>query len=299
MSVTSAGSAPTMASRSSATSSADNERVGFDFRTVLALAAAVVTVALWATAFALHRVDRAVTLRGLRNGVLVALVLFALTFVVETLLFDPGLGVLAGLLVAGGYLWLGTTLIPIGLLVGSKRAWTTMGAWAAVPIIVMSAGFGYAAYRAVQQDTTSSVAENGTFSLDLSGARLGSVTINGGASCQLDNRGGLRLEAGAGSGTSTLATSDGRSVSIGYAMDSDGTNASFTVSVGPITAIPGEGWAPSPETIEVSPTSTPRAGQATLAAIVPLTVSGTPDRTERWSGSFSWTCSAYALSAGR
>jgi hypothetical protein len=41
----------------------------------------------------------------------------------------------------------------------------------------------------------------------------------------------------------------------------------------------------------VSPGSSTRAGQVTLSDIVPLGVSGEPDRTERWSGTFSWTCS--------
>jgi len=266
--------------------------MGFDLRLGLLVLGAVVTVVLWAAAFAMRRVDREVTIRGLRNGLLVALVLFVVTATLVTLMFDISLGILVGAVIALGYFWVGAMLIPLGLLFRARPDWTKLGAWVAVPIIVMSAGFGYAAYRAVQEEGAPPTRTNGTVTLSLSGAQLGTVDASGAATCQFDSSGALRLQAGAGIGGSALNATDGRPVTIQYAMDANGANRSIQVGVGSVKAVPGKGWDPSPQTIALSPSSTAHAGQVTLSGVVPLDASGDPDPTEVWSGVFSWTCSA-------
>ena len=263
----------------------------FDLRVGLLVLAAVVTAVLWAAAFAMRRVDRDVTIRGLRNGLLVALVLFLITAILVTMLFDLSLAILIGALIALGYFWVGAMLIPLGLLFRARPDWTKLGAWVAVPIIVMSAGFGYAAYRAVQEEGAPPRSTNGTVTLALSGPRLGTVNASGTATCQFDNTGALRLQAGAGIGGSALNATDGRPVTIQYAMDANGANRSIQLNVGGIQAVPGKGWDPSPQTIALSPTSTAHAGQVTLNNVVPLDQAGKPDANEVWSGIFSWSCS--------
>ena len=136
---------------------------------IVAFVAIAATVVLWAVAIVLGRVDARVTARGLRNGSLIALVLFAITAVIVALVFNGRavflatldltgaveLGLLVGLIVGLGYLWLGSVLIAIGLIFRSKPQWTTLGAWSAVPVIVVAAGFGYTSYRSVAADTSS------------------------------------------------------------------------------------------------------------------------------------------------
>lgn len=265
--------------------------MGFDLRLGLLVLGAVVTVVLWAAAFAMRRVDREVTIRGLRNGLLVALGLFLVTAILVTMLFDISLGILVGAVIALGYFWVGAMLIPLGLLFRARPDWTKLGAWVAVPIIVMSAGFGYAAYRAVQEEGAPPTSTNGTVTLSLSGAQLGTVDASGAATCQFDSSGALRLQAGAGIGGSALNATDGRPVTIQYAMDANGANRSIQLGVSGVKAVPGQGWDPSPQTIALSPTSTAHAGQVTLSGVVPLDANGEPDPTEVWSGVFSWTCS--------
>ena len=130
---------------------------------LLILVALGITVGLWSAAIALGRVDWRLTARGLRNGAYVAVILYAITIAIITFVFngravfadtlDLGgsfrLGFVVGTVVAVGYLWLGGVLIAIGLIFKSKQQWTTLGAWAAVPVIVVAAGFGYTSYRSV------------------------------------------------------------------------------------------------------------------------------------------------------
>src|SRR6476469_2294171 len=113
-------------------------------------AAIALTVILWAIPIALQRVDSRVTVRGFRNGSIAAIVLFLIATAIVTFYFngrDTGIvtldlsgalaiGVFAGLVVALGYLWLGALLMAIGLIFNSKPAWSTIGTWAAVPVIV-------------------------------------------------------------------------------------------------------------------------------------------------------------------
>ncbi len=148
---------------------------------VVALILIIATVLLWAAAIILGRVDGRVTARGLRNGALIATALFAITAVIVALVFNGRavflvtldlagaieLGLLVGLVVGLGYLWLGSVLIAIGLIFKSKPQWTTLGAWAAVPVVVMAAGFGYASYKSVTSEGAAASSANGSMHLNL------------------------------------------------------------------------------------------------------------------------------------
>src|SRR4051812_15940869 len=104
---------------------------------LVVLAAIVVTAVLWIADIALGRVDRRVTIRGFRNGALVAATLFAITAVVVAVVFDGRpvflvaldlagsiqLGLIVGAIVALGYLLIGAGLIAIGLVFKSKPQW--------------------------------------------------------------------------------------------------------------------------------------------------------------------------------
>lgn len=110
------------------------------------------TVVLWAAAIVLHVVDWRLAVRGLRNGLVAAAVLFAATAAIVALGYsDLGLGLTVGALLGWGFLWLGGTLLPVGLLARGKEAWVLYGTWVAVPVIVASVGFALAAMRAAQQ----------------------------------------------------------------------------------------------------------------------------------------------------
>ena len=137
-----------------------------DVRAVGVIVALGVTAVLWAAAFVLGRVDARVTARGLRNGALIAAALFGITVVIVTFVYNGRavfvdtldltgafeLGLIVGAVVAVSYLWLGAVLIAIGLIFRSKPQWSTLGAWAAVPVIVVSLGFGYVSYRSVNAE---------------------------------------------------------------------------------------------------------------------------------------------------
>jgi hypothetical protein len=197
------------------------------------------------------------------------------------------IGASAGLAVALAYLWLGSLLVAIGLIFRAKPAWTTAGAWAAVPIVVVSAGFGYGAYRSVSDERARPASYPGTVALQLTGANIGIVSASGNAICQVNSAGDLSLNSGTGAGTA-LTASDGRPVDIGYTMNADG--AQVQIVVGDFNAAPGKGWDPSPDTIAVVTSSTAASGQARLKDLVPLNARGEPDATERWSGLLDWTC---------
>jgi hypothetical protein len=276
----------------------DNECVPIEQPTVLAVLAIVGTLALWAAALALKRVDRRVLIRGIRNGALIGVVLMigvalVVAFVLkasESSLFAHsdvaavlGVGLLVGLMVAGAYLWIGTCLIALGLIFRAKAGWVTAGAWAAVPVIVVSAGFGYVSFKSVQAEASQPQNVTGAATLSLSGARLGDVSVQATATCELDRLGGVAVDA---SGTSP----DNRTVDVSFSVDAGGGNASIQLNVGGVTAGPGKGWNPGPDTMVVQPGSSRSSGTVMLMNIVPLTAQSEPDPTERWSGQFSWTC---------
>ncbi|HEY5488246.1 MAG TPA: hypothetical protein VIK00_00275 [Candidatus Limnocylindrales bacterium] len=251
-------------------------------QTVIAVGAVVVTALLWATAIALRRVDLSITLRGLRNGLLVALALFALTFVLEALLFNVTSGLIVGLVVGAGYFWIGSTLIPVGLVFKSKPAWTTLGAWAAVPVIVVSIGFGYTEYRSANDQPQSTTA-NGTIALSLNGLGQYPVTANGVATCSTSSAGDMALFGGT-AGNAAVMSQDGRVVQLQFSIAASGANPSLSLTVGSQTANA------APQTMRLDPGSSPTGGHATLAGIDPLGTNGQPDPSQVWSGDFSWSC---------
>lgn len=263
-----------------------------------------VTVVAWLAASALGRVNRTDTLRGLRNGSIVAVVAFLVTTVVVALIFSLRpptfvsfngpvaivLGALAGVLVALGYMLVGSLLMAIGFIFHAKSGWTTAGAWAAVPVIVVSLGFGYVSFRSVQQEGAPPASSLGSVALQLTGQQLGAVDVNGHAQCEYDGTGSLRLRAGGGVAGTTIATPDGRQVYVKFSLDGSAIAPSIQAIVGSAEVDPGKGWTPGPDTITLSPGSTTSAGSAALTNLVPVNAKGVPDTTERWSGKVSWSC---------
>ncbi len=103
---------------------------------------------------------------GLRRGLLVGFVIFAITAIVLTIFLNVGnfifstlgfadavaFGVFAGLVLGVGFVWLGLVLAAIGVLIRPNEMWVRFGAWVAAPIIVVAAGFGLASYNAFQAE---------------------------------------------------------------------------------------------------------------------------------------------------
>jgi hypothetical protein len=249
---------------------------------LLLLIAFAVTAVLWVAAFALRRVDVRVTLQGLRNGALIAAALFALTVIVVTLMFNGravfaepldlagafGLGLQVGAVVAVGYVWLGAALIAIGLLFRSKPLWSTLGAWVAVPIIVVSLGFGYVSYRSVSADAQQPTA-NGSISISLSNGQRVVFDANGSAMCTTDASGTTVIRAGT-AGDPHLVSGDGRLISATVTMNPDAQGAALDLSVA--------GLDTSDMTTETEVASGPRSGQLLLNSAI-----GT--------GTLTWLCS--------
>jgi hypothetical protein len=121
---------------------------GYDI-TIVQVVAYAATVILWGAAVVRHVVDWRLVARGLRNGIIGAVLVFAVFAVIIALGYgDVVLALTLGAALGWGFLWLGGTLMPIGLLARGKEAWVLYGAWAAVPVIVASVGFALAAIRA-------------------------------------------------------------------------------------------------------------------------------------------------------
>lgn len=252
------------------------------FVTMIALAGLAVTVVLWVAALALHRVDPAVTVRGLRNGLIVALALFAVTAVLETWLFNVSSGLIVGLVIGVGYLWVGATLIPLGLVFNSKPAWTTLGAWAAVPVIVVSIGFGYTEYRAANDQSQTTTA-NGTIALSLNGLGQYPVTANGVATCTTGTAGDMTLFGGS-SGNAAVMSADGRVIQLQFSIDANSANPTLSLTVGSQTA------SSTPQALALDAGSSATGGHAKLVGLLPLGADGQPDPANPWSGDFSWAC---------
>ena len=249
---------------------------------IVAFVAIAATVVLWAVAIVMGRVDARVTARGLRNGSLIAFVLFAISAVIVAFVFNGravflttldltgaiGLGLLVGLIVGLGYLWLGSVLIAIGLIFRSKPQWTTLGAWAAVPVIVVAAGFGYTSYRSVASDSSTSKA-NGLISLSLNGPGTGRISADGSATCSLDSSGTMTITAGTPT-EARIITADGRLTSVQIVASADTGGATieqFSIA----------GLDLAPESATTGPGSTTAAGQLQLSG-------------SNWSGTISWSC---------
>jgi hypothetical protein len=279
----------------------------------LVAAGLAATVLLWLAAAARHRVAWLAVRDGLRNGVLVALVLgasVALLLTVMTagrpLLFEGNvtlagalaLGSLAGLSLAIGFLWLGLALMPIGLILRAGDGWPRYGTWIAVPVIVASFGLALGAFNAARQEGLQPALSAGTVQLELSGEGLGTVALTATADCQLQPNGALTVEAGTSITAAPPTTADGRPVTVQMSMAADGSNLALALTVGRLATYSGNGWQPGPDTTVLSGGWTPAAGQLTLTGIVPLDVNrAAPDPVERWSGSLSWTCSGQGSGA--
>jgi len=244
--------------------------------------AAAASALVWATAIALHRVDPSVTLRGLRNGLLVAVALFAVTLILETALFNLASGLAVALVVGVAYFWIGSTLIPVGLVFKSKPAWTTLGAWAAVPVIVVSIGFGYTEYRSANDQTQTTTA-NGTIALSLNGLGQDAVTANGVATCTTSSAGDMSLFGGA-TGNAAVMSEDGRVIQLQFSIDASGANPSLSLTVDSQTSTS------TTQALALDAGSSPTGGHAKLAGMVPLGAEGQPDPSQVWSGDFSWSC---------
>lgn len=121
---------------------------GYDMTAVQIIGYAA-TAILWGAAIVRHVVDWRLVARGLRNGLIVAVVVFAVFAAIIALGYgDIVLALTLGAALGWGFLWLGGTLMPIGLLARGKDSWVLYGAWGAVPVIVASVGFALAAIRA-------------------------------------------------------------------------------------------------------------------------------------------------------
>jgi hypothetical protein len=253
-----------------------------DVRAVGLIVAIFVTAVLWAVAFALGRVDIRVTARGLRNGALIAAVLFAITLVIVTFAFNGRavfvdvldlngafqLGVIVGAVVALGYLWLGTALIAIGLIFRSKPQWSTVGAWAAVPVIVVSLGFGYVSYRSVNAEGQTDPSANGTISMSLDMGQSEPLTATGAASCATSTSGTFTVHAGTDA-EPQIVSDDGRVVSAQVVLVPGSQDAATTLHITGIDT--------SAMSTETAVGSGPQRGQ------IQLTSPG-------WSGTLTWSC---------
>jgi len=247
---------------------------------VVVFVAVALTVLLWAAAIVLGRVDWRVTARGFRNGALIAAGLFAITATIVAFVFNGravfvvtldlsgaiGLGLLVGAVVAVGYLWMGGLLIAIGLIFKSKPQWTTLGAWAAVPVIVMAAGFGYASFRSVASEGAAASDANGSLHLATSGTPL--ITADGAATCATDAAGTVTIGAGTSSDPHIISN-DARLISVQITMSPDAPNATLVLTIAAI------------DTTDLSSVTTagsgPSAGQLSLSA-------------PAWTGTLSWAC---------
>ncbi len=250
---------------------------------LVVIAAVVALVVLWVTAFALGRVDARVTARGLRNGALIAAALFAITAVIVSIVFNGrpvfaealdlggavSLGLLVGALVALGYLWLGGVLIAIGLIFKSKPQWTTLGAWAAVPVIIVSFGIGYVSYRSVAAEGAATSSANGSVAISLSQQGKSPISASGAATCATAADGSVTITTGTPADPHIITT-DGRltqaQVRVAPAL---GEATLDTFSIFGIDAVP--------ESVTTAPGSTSTAGQLQLS-VAP------------WTGALTWTC---------
>ena len=157
------------------------------------------------------------------------------------------------MLVSFAYLWLGAVLIAVGLIFRSKPAWTTLGAWAAVPVIVVSLGFGYVSFRSVSDQGTQPQTYLGLVDLELSGPTLGTLHASGRAQCQYDSTGAMRLQSGNGLNGTTLVTDEGGQLYVQLDVDAHATAAKIEINLGTVEVVPGEGWQPGLDTIGVAP----------------------------------------------
>ena len=126
-------------------------------RELLVVIGLLATSFLWVTAVALHRFSWSAALAGVRNGLLISLILggvagLLIYAVVSSLSGAFWIAVSMGFVIGVGFLWLGLTLMPIGFLARGGRDWARYGTWAAVGVVVVSIGLGWTAYSAYLQE---------------------------------------------------------------------------------------------------------------------------------------------------
>ena len=133
-------------------------------RNIVVAAGLVVTAVLWIAALALRRVHARVVIVGLRNGLIIALVLGTVVAGLTVILLSaqPGvadvgqIAISVGLTVAAGFLWLGATIMPIGFIARGGRDWARVGTWVAVVVLISSFGLGWTAYNSFQERSANS-----------------------------------------------------------------------------------------------------------------------------------------------
>jgi hypothetical protein len=260
------------------------------------------TMGAWLLAARTGRLQRAVTLHGLRNGLLAALVLglgvttlITLTMFGRPFLFGGELslggalmlGLLAGTALAVGFFYVGATLLPIGLLLGGGARWASVGSWVLAPVVAVGLYAGYLFSGNLLADIEAPEQRRGTIDLELNGEQLGRVQASGAAHCLLPDDGSLSVDAGL---DGELTSTTGDEVWVQLTLDVE-LDASVVINVAHWSAAPGKGWEPNPDTLSVAEGSRREWGQLELRDLVPLNpATGEPDPTERWSGLLSWDC---------
>ena len=234
-------------------------------------------------AFVLGRVDSRVTARGFRNGArswpghlfIVTALIVAIVFNGRETIFAnprpqrrPGPGRLRRAGVRARLPVAGSLVMAIGLIFNAKPAWSTVGAWAAVPVIVVSLGFGYVSYRSVAAENSGNSTANGSMSITVNGVQAEPITANGVATCSTAQDSTRTVVAGS-VGEPRIVSSDGRLTSAAITLSPDGTSAQINMTM---TGLPGLS-----QTVTAAPGSTPSGGQLAVAS-------------GGWSGTVSWSC---------
>jgi hypothetical protein len=244
-------------------------------------------------------------LRGLRNGLLVALALFvivggavaALTFgrpvLFGTTLELTGalaLGALAGAVVAIGYFALGTAVLLVGLLRRPSPRWVTRDAWLVAPVVavLVVAAWGFAAGLGEYADRP--ITRAGTVSLAVAGPDIGQLDAQGQAQCILHDGADLVVRAGTAGGeaaVTTLETEDGVVLGIQLGLPA-GAEPGLHVDVGGKSAWAGRSV---DARLELAAGASRFGGTLHFNRLAPLDP-GTrePEPGEGWRGTLTWAC---------
>ncbi|CAN5634801.1 hypothetical protein BH23CHL7_BH23CHL7_00130 [soil metagenome] len=249
--------------------------------------------------------SRGELLRGLRNGLLVALVLFvlvggavaALTFgrpvLFGTTLELSGalaLGALAGSIVAIGYFAFGTVVLLVGLLRRPSPRWMTRDAWLVAPVVavLVVAAWGFAAGLGEYADRP--ITRAGTVNLAVAGPDFGQADAQGQAQCILHDGTDLVVRAGTAGGeaaVTTLETEDG--VVLGIQLALPGAAASgLQLDIGGRSAWAGKSV---DARLDTAPGANRFGGTLHFSGLAPLDPrTGEPEPGEGWRGTLTWAC---------
>jgi hypothetical protein len=253
--------------------------------------------------------DKATTrgelLRGLRNGLIVALALFAsIGGVVAALtvgrpfLFGatltPGgaltLGALVGAVVAIGYFVLGTAVLLLGLLRRPSPRWVTRDSWLVTPVVAVLAVAALGFASGVGEYANRPITRAGMVSLTVEGADIGRLVADGQAQCILHDGTDLVVRAGAVDGetaVTTLQSADGRPLGIWFALQA-GVEPGLSLAIGDRTAVDGRSTGAR---LDLAPGASRFAGTldfSGLSALDPGT--GEPLPGADWRGTLAWQC---------